>query len=162
MEDRFTKYSKLATLLFLLFLGFLAFIVILFLLGRLAFSIFDHVPWLAHLYMYGIVMAPGLLFITVYSIFFKRTLSYKAKFIRYLCLAIFASIILIWVRSMVLDIITLIHHRFTDAVKYNSYQFWMLVGSVLTLFVTGMVQAMGTDKEKDWLDKHKEKDLQKL
>ncbi|MBK8773266.1 MAG: hypothetical protein IPM10_00290 [Chitinophagaceae bacterium] len=62
MEDRFVKYSKLATLLFLLFLGFLAFIGLLFLLGKLLFSLFENVPWLAHLYMFGLVIAPAVLF----------------------------------------------------------------------------------------------------
>ena len=158
MEDRFVKYSKLATLLFLLFVGFLAFIGLLFLLGKLLFSLFENVPWLAHLYMFGLVIAPAVLFITVFSIFLKRTLSYKGKIIRYLSIAIFATVLLVWARNLVTDIITLLNHHYTDVVKYNSYQFWMLVGSVLIIFFTGMLQAMGTDKEKDWMEKHKIKE----
>lgn len=79
MEDRFVKYSKLATLLFLLFLGFLAFIGLLFLLGKLLFSLFENVPWLAHLYMFGLVIAPAVFFITVFTIFLKEPLATKEK-----------------------------------------------------------------------------------
>lgn len=154
MEDRFVKYSKLTSLIFLLFIGFLVAIGILFLLGKLLFSIFENVPWLAHLYMFGIVIAPGTLFITVFIIFFKRTLGYKRPIIRYLCLGIFSVILLLWAWMLVSDVITLVKHHYTDVVKYNSYQFWMLVGSVLTLFATGLLQAAGTEKEKDWLEKH--------
>ncbi|NMD29234.1 MAG: hypothetical protein GYA79_05920, partial [Bacteroidetes bacterium] len=77
---------------------------------------------------------------------------------RYLSIAIFATVLLVWARNLVTDIITLLNHHYTDVVKYNSYQFWMLVGSVLIIFFTGMLQAMGTDKEKDWMEKHKIKE----
>ena len=42
--------------------------------------------------------------------------------------------------------------------NFDSQGIEMLVGSVLIIFFTGMLQAMGTDKEKDWMEKHKIKE----
>ncbi|MFZ1527727.1 MAG: hypothetical protein WAT19_03190 [Ferruginibacter sp.] len=158
MDDQFVKYGKLSGAIFLLFLGFLLVFAFIILAVRLLFGLFNYIPWASYIFMIFIVAAPALLFISVFTIFFKRTLSHPSALAKYFSLAVFAVALLLWVYTLGTDMILFSKKYYTNAAKYNSYQFWMLVGSVLTIFFTGMIQALTTEKEKDWLQKRREKE----
>ena len=156
MDDQFVKYSKLLSAIFLLFIGFLLAFALIILAVRLLFGLFNYIPWASYIYMVFIVAAPALLFISVFSIFFKRTLKHPSAVAKYFSLLVFSIALLLWGYTLYTDMILFSKKFYVDAAKYNSYQFWMLVGSVLTIFFTGMIQALTTEKEKDWLEKRKE------
>ncbi len=158
MDDQFVKYSKLLSAIFLLFMGVLLVFALIILAVRLLFGLFDYIPWASYIYMVFIVAAPALLFISVFSIFFKRTLKHPSPVAKYFSLLVFAIALLLWVYTLYTDMVLFSKKYYVDAAKYNSYQFWMLVGSVLAIFFTGLIQALTTEKEKDWLEKRKERE----
>lgn len=158
MDSQFAKYGKLLSAIFLLFISFLAVFALIILAIRLLFGLFNYIPWASYIYIVFIVAAPALLFLSVFSIYFKRTLKHPSAGARYFSLLVFIVAILLWAAALITDMVTLFKKFYPDAARYNSYQFWMLVGSVLAIFVTGMVQALTTEKEKDWIEKRRERE----
>ncbi|MBN8835144.1 MAG: hypothetical protein ABS68_14125 [Niastella sp. SCN 39-18] len=156
MEDRFSKYIKLTTGLMLTVIGFVLSIAILLVLIRLLFGILSYVPWISYFFMACLIIFPSIFFITVFYIYYKRTRLYPRKWIRYLSFFIFCAISCFWMYVLIKDVITFTRYQYTEIDKYMGFGMWLLAGSVFTLFLVGMMQALGQQKELDWRTKRQQ------
>ena len=52
--------------------------------------------------------------------------------------------------------ITFTQFQYTEMDKYRGFGMWILAGSVFTLFLVGMIQALGNQKELDWRTKRQQ------
>jgi len=71
------------------------------------------------------------------------------------------AIFIILVPSVLMITIFLIYFFKTgsrEVGKFNSYNVVYLAASVATIFLVGVMQALSTEKEKDWLEKRKERE----
>jgi hypothetical protein len=57
-----------------------------------------------------------------------------------------------------MDVIYFFKTGARDVGKFNSYDVVYLAASVATIFLVGVMQALSTEKEKDWLEKRKERE----
>ncbi len=154
MEDRFIRYSKLYALIFLLFLSvpvFIGLIVFLFYgVSKLVSSTITDI-----IFGLGIVTIPAALFLTVYLIFFRRTKHHPASWVRYISYAFFAAGTVFSVYVLVKDLVSFFGRYSTDIADYRSYSLVHLAGSIAGLFIIALLQAFTTNKEADWIEKHR-------
>ena len=154
MEDRFTKYSKLYLLIFLLFLCipvFLGLLIAAFYgISKLVSSSVADIT-----FGLGVVsLAPAIL-MSVYFIFFKRTQKHPAKAVKIVSQIIFVAGFLISLGVLVFDMISFFTRFKTDISVYYSLSLTYLAGNVAMLFLIAIIQAFTTNKEVDWMNKHR-------
>ncbi len=154
MEDTFSKYLRLLGNIFFTFVVFIIAMAIILFSLRLMFGLLDQLPWFTYLYMLLMLLIPGALFISVLLIYFIRTKSHPSKVSRIVSYVIFSMLLLTWGVFLVIDLGTFFKNGYSDIGKYYSYNLLFLVVNVGSIFFTGVFQALSTQKEKDWMEKH--------
>lgn len=155
MEDTFSKYLRLFGNILLTFILFLLTLFGLLLILRMMFGLLDNISWFSYLYTVLILLLPVVLFSTVYFIFFKRTKYHPSKAVRGFSYTIFSLAILSWLIFLILDIKNYSLNKYDEIGKYNSYNIIFLTANVAVIFLLGVIQALTTAKEEDWMDKYK-------
>lgn len=154
MEDQFSKYLRLfGNIIFSalgLFMGFLLSLVLL----RYFFGMLDQLSWFSFLFSAFIIFLPGVFFLMVFCLFFKRTLSHPSKASRIISYCLFIMAIVSWLYVLYADAVTFFKQGYTDIGKYMSYELLFLTSHVALIFLIGILQALTTNKEKDWMEKH--------
>ncbi len=153
MEDRFGKYIRLFGSIFFLVTGFITAIIILMLLTRLFFGLLSYIPWVTYIYMVLIILVPAALFIPVYIVYFRRTFSHPVKIVKGISYAVFSTAIGAWAVFLVMDMARFFKHAYTTIGMYNSYDMVFLAANVACIFIIGVLQALTTEKETDWLER---------
>lgn len=162
IEWKATDPEKKVKLLFNLmfaFVGFLVSLVLLFLLMKLVFGLLKYMPWLDYVFAVFMVCVPAVLFVTAFSIFFKRTLSYPIISVRYISLGLLFPAVLGWIFLFFRDILFFFQSQKIDIGNYWSYDKTWLVGSVALIFILGIIQALSLPKEPDWIEKAARKNM---
>lgn len=157
MEDKFTQYLKLSNRLILILVGFVAFLLLLLLGLRYSFRLLDSMPWFVYLFTLFIIMVPTLVFITIFLVYFSRTKKHPSATVRYFSWSLFTGALILWGYILVTDIFTFFKTSSQQIGHYNSYSVLFLAGSVALIFFVGIIQAISTPKEKDWIEKRKER-----
>ena len=153
MGDQFGKFIRLFGNIFFSFIGFIVLISLLLLGLRFFMGALDYLSWFRYFYLSLMLMIPSVLFITVFVIYFKRTKNHPSKPVRIISDSIFVSAILSWLVVLVIDSIQFLKHGYTGIDKYYSYNLLYLVINVATIFIVGIMQALTTAKEKDWMER---------
>ena len=156
MEDN-GKYLRLFGTLFFTFIGFLVAFALLMLGIKFFFGLLSYIPWFTYMYMILILMFPTCLFLSAYIIFFRKTKYHPSKPVRIVSYIIFSAAISFWLWFFVSDLIL-----FSRSPKngngidgYETYNLLFLAISVFLLFFVGIIQALTTVKEKDWMERQK-------
>lgn len=158
MEDRFSKYFQLTFNLFFTFLGFILALVLVMLGLKYMLRFLDYIPWFVYIYTLFIIVVPGALFLSIFTIYVKRTAVHPSAVVKWISYVIFAIALLGWFTFFVLDMITFIKTGSRQIGSYYSYNIFLLAGSVATVFLVGVLQALSTEKEKDWMEKRRERE----
>lgn len=155
MMPQFERYFYLLGKIILLILSIFA-IAFLLLIGlKFLMQGLDYIPWFTYGYMCVMLLIPPVFFSTVFYIFWKRTINYPGKAIRIISFAIFLFFILGWSTVLISDFVVFFKNNFGDIVKYNAYNLLYLSLTILFIFITGIIQALGMPKEIDWMEKHR-------
>jgi hypothetical protein len=158
MEDKYSKYLQLSMNIFFVFVGFiLALLGLLFAL-RYIMGVLDYLPWFSYLFTIFIILVPSVLMIAIFSIYFKRSLTHPAVVVKWISLVLFSIAIAGWLYFMLADVLFFFKSGAREVGKYNSYNVFYLSGSVAAIFLVGVIQALSTEKEKDWMQKRREKE----
>lgn len=160
MDDRFIKYTKLSVIIFLLFLAIPLTFSLVFGVFYGFSAIISSKP-IDLVFEIFIISLPALLFSTVYSIFFKRTTSHPSAIVRYISWFLFIAGIGISLYFLITDLLLYFKIHQHDVTNYECYGKWYLAGNVAAIFLIGVMQAFSTTKEKDWMDKAKERAISK-
>ena len=155
MEDRFGKYIRLFSSLFFLVIGFIITIILLMLFIRLFFGLLSYIPWITYIYMGFIILVPAALFIPAYIVYFRRTTSHPAKIVKVISYTIFTIAIGAWSVFLVMDMVSFFKHAYTAIGMYKSYDMIFLASNVACFFLIGVLQALTTEKETDWMERAK-------
>ena len=140
-------------------LSFIGFFVALFLVMfalRFFFGILDKMSWVSLFYMLLIVIFPALVFVTAFVIFFLRTRRHPSKIVRIISNIIFAAILISWLIYLGIDLKTFFSGRYNSISYYATYNLLFLTINVGTIFIVGIIQALTSEKEQDWTQKHRE------
>jgi hypothetical protein len=119
---------------------------------RFLFGILEHIPWFRYIFMLGILMIPAILFISVFGVFYKRTTAHPSRLVRIISRTLLAPAILMWFVVLIADLIRFFSRGYTEIGKYFSYSTILLAACVAFVFLLGVLQALTTEKEKDWLE----------
>ena len=157
MDDKFLKYSKLYILVFLMFLSIPVFLAVLIGAFYGLSKVLSSTP-LDLLFQLLIISLPAAVFCTVYTIFFKRTKKHPLPAVRIISLFLFTIGFIGSLVFLSLDIIRFIHHRGVDVTDLGCFSQAFLAGNIGGLFLIAILQAFTTEKEKDWMQKSREKD----
>ena len=160
MDDQYTKYFNLSIKLVLTFLGFIIVLIAVLLGLRLLFGLLDQIPWFVFAYMLFIVMVPPVIFITIFIVYFKRTAHHPSAVIRGISYSIFTLALLFWIGCFGHDIFTFFKKFSGQIGNYYGYNIYLLTSSVVLIFFVGILQALSSEKEKDWLEKRHQKDIE--
>lgn len=154
MEDRFLKYSKLYVLIFLLFL-LIPVMIGLFIFLFWGFSKLVSSTIVDIIFGLGIITIPPALFSTVHLLFARRTKKHPAGWVRYISYVFFTAGIISSIFVLITDLISFFGHYYTDIAAYNCYSLSYLTGNIAGLFIIALLQAFTTQKEVDWMDRHR-------
>jgi hypothetical protein len=116
----------------------------------------DSISWFSYVYIAFMLIVPAAVFISVFSIFFKKTKCHPSGIVRMISKAVFIVGILGWIIALVMDAFIFIKKGYTDIDKYNSYNLLFIASNGFVIFLIGIIQALTTEKEKDWMDKYKD------
>lgn len=160
MEDRFSKYFHLSFNLLFTFLAFIAGLLLLMLGMKYAFRLLDYIPWFVYIFIIFILLVPATLFGTVFTIYYKRTGSHPSAWVRLVSRGFFVLALLFWAAALVVDMFTFFKTGSREISAYYSYNIILLTASVGGIFLIGVMQALANSKEKDWMEKRKERGLE--
>lgn len=158
MEDKYSKYLQLSMNIFFVFIGFIAILLGGLFALRYIMGVLDYIPWFSYLFTIFIMLVPSVLMIAIFVIYFKRTKTHPSVAVKWISLVLFSIAILGWGYFMVMDVIYFFKTGAREVGKYNSYNVIYLSASVATIFLVGVMQALSTEKEKDWMEKRKERE----
>lgn len=150
------KHFRLFATLFFTFIGFIVFLILLLLAVKLFFGILSFIPWFVYVYMLFLLLVPSTMFITAYIVYFRKTTAHPVKGVRLVSYALFTVALVIWAIVFVLDIISFFRHFYNTIDKYHSYNLFFLAANVALFFLIGIIQALTTEKEKDWRERRVE------
>ncbi|MEY4703299.1 MAG: hypothetical protein RIR96_1196, partial [Bacteroidota bacterium] len=108
------------------------------------------------IYMGVMLCIPPVLFCTVFYIFFKRTGSHPSKPVRLFSKSVFILAIAYWLFLLGTDLVFFLKNGYGELGKYETYNLIPLFSTVALIFFMGVLQALTTEKEKDWMDKYKD------
>lgn len=154
MDDN-GKYLRLFGTLFFTFLGFIAALILLMLGLRFFFGMLSYLPGSVHIFMLLIICVPAALFISVYLIYFKRTRYHPSAPARIFSYIIFVTALAAWIFFFVRDLIIFFTHFYTTVGEYMSYDLAFLAANVFLIFLAGIIQALTSEKEVDWMERGK-------
>lgn len=153
MEDHFGKYLRLFGTIFFSVIGFILAFILLLLGVKLLFGLMSYIPWFTYVYTIFIILLPSALFITAYLIYFKRTVTHPNKVIRWISYTLFSVGLILWAIFLVWDMGLFYKYTYTVIGMYHSYDMIFLIANVACFFIVGVMQALTTAKEKDWMEK---------
>jgi len=152
------RFLRLFGNIFFSVLGIILSIALVMLLLRLISSGFDAIPWFTYFYMCIIILIPPVLFGTVYIIFFKKTKYHPSKLVQMISYGLFIAGIISWGAILTLDFTEFFRNNYPDIDRYHAYNLLILFINVAVIFFTGVMQALTTEKEKDWMERRKQFD----
>jgi hypothetical protein len=155
MEDRFSKYFQLTFNLFFTFIGFIAALLLLMVGLKYIFRLLDYIPWFVYVYVIFIINVPAAFFTGVFTIYFKRTRLHPHAAARATSYTVFSIALICWIAAFFSDMVTFIKTGSREISNYYGYNIFLLVASVALIFMVGVMQALSTEKEKDWMEKRK-------
>ena len=156
MDDRFTKYSKLYFLVFLLFLSIPVAIAIIFSLFYGFAKLVSSRPG-DMVFELLVISIPPAIFSAAYYIFSKRTKTHPSAVVRVISQILFVLGIGCSMTVLVFTIIAFFKVRHHSITEYTSYTLAFMAGNIALLFLIAIMQAFTTSKEKDWMEKRKER-----
>ena len=152
-NDTGAKYIRLFGTIFFCFIGFLLALVVLFFIMRFVFGMLSYLPFLNTIYLFIMVLVPSTLFISIFVIYFKRTKKVASKPVKYISFTFFVLLIVAWIAALGFDVFTFFTKHYTDIQYYKSFNLVLIGSSVFFIFLTGIIQALATPPEKDWMDR---------
>ncbi|MEO6671678.1 MAG: hypothetical protein ABIN36_19495 [Ferruginibacter sp.] len=154
MEDN-GKYLRLFGTLFFTFIGFLLAFALLMLGIKFFFGLLSYIPWFTYAYMILILMFPTSLFLSAYIIFFRKTKFHPSRPVKMISYIIFITAIAFWIWFFISDLMLFFKSHNNGIEGYETYNLLFLAISVFCLFLVGIIQALTTEKEKDWMERQK-------
>jgi hypothetical protein len=121
--------------------------------------LFGHLSWVTYVFKLVIIALPALLFISVYLIFYKRTVSFHSRPVRILSHTLFIAAIISWIYAYVMDLIffskmSVVSPAAGNSIsEYLSYNTWFITTHISFLFLTGVLQALTSPPEADWMER---------
>ncbi|HRD57183.1 MAG TPA: hypothetical protein PK504_04000 [Ferruginibacter sp.] len=157
MEDKFEKYLKLSHRILLVLVVFIASLLLILFGLRLIVGMLDKLPWFTYLFTLFIIIVPSAIFITIFSVNIARTKYHPSASVKMVSYILLVAALLAWIYFLISDIVTFFKTAVQQINPYNSYSVLYLAGSVALIFAIAIIQALSTKKEKDWMEKRKER-----
>lgn len=157
MEDTFGKYLRLFGTLFFTFIGFILAFALLLLGIKLFFGVLSFIPWFSYVYLILIIMFPTALFVSVYIIYFKRTGAHPSTVVKVLSYFLFVVALFSWGFFFVRDLRVFFKYYYNSIEHYDTYNLLFLASNVGLIFFIGVLQALSSEKEKDWMEKARQR-----
>jgi hypothetical protein len=152
------KYIRLFGTILFAFVGFIILLGLVLLGLKYFFRVLDHISWFSTMFSLFIMCVPAVLFITVYLIYIKHTKPHPSKAAKIFSYIIFAIALSAWAIFWVQDFIIFAKHQYNTIDKYNCYNLAFLSANVGVIFLVGIVQALSTNKEVDWMEKSRNRE----
>jgi hypothetical protein len=144
------KYIRLFGTIFFTFVGFIVALGLLILGLRTIFGVLDYMPWFSIMFTLFIICVPAVLFITVYIIYVKHTKPHPSKAVKIFSHSIFIIALGAWLYFWI--------HHYASIGEYHCYNLAFLAANVFIIFLVGIIQALSTKKEVDWMEKSRQRE----
>ncbi len=148
------KYIKLFGLIMATVIGFLLTLLLIFFVIRLLFGMVNGISWISYFYSLLVLSVPPAIIISAFMILLWRTRTHAYGIARLLSYILISACLFSWITVFVTDVIAFFQKPGYDVMDYNSWGLLFIAGSVGTLFLVGILQALSTPREEDWLERH--------
>ena len=154
--DNFSKYFALMALIIGGFIGFVLLVVVLFYLLKLFSITMFAIPGTEKVYHFFIVVIPYTIFFFGYHYMHKKIQLSLNKYARSFAILFLVLGSLICFGFLVLAVLDYFSLKNEWVRVYNQNSQYGFISQILMLFFTALILASGDQKEKDWMDKHRE------
>ncbi len=155
-NDTVAKYIRLFGTIFLTMIGFVLSLVLLLLFFNLFFGLLNKFSVTEFIFNLIIIVLPACFFITICIYYWKRTKKFPIKLVKYISYFIFCVMIGTWAFALVKDVINYFRLGAAQLSNFQSFELYMLAGSVFLIFLTGILQALALPDEGDWISRKRE------
>lgn len=153
MEPRLEKFIKLAGLLFITAVGIILVGGLILFLFRLLFGALDSFSWFSQFFLFCMLLLPGSMLLGIYYIFYTKTAKHPSVTVKRISRLFFLLSGLTAIGVMGFDVVKFFTTQATDTDKYYSYNLLFLVCNGALIFLIGILQALTTEKEKNWMER---------
>lgn len=143
MLETYSKYFRLLILILLSFALFIGSAFLLLYLFKWFFRLIDSARVTYDIFMFLLILVPAAIFISIHTVYYKRTKKYPKKGVRYFSYAIFFLGIISWLAALGIDVYTFFTTGNADTSKYLSFDKWLLIPNGASIFLVGVIQALG-------------------
>jgi hypothetical protein len=137
-------------------LAFTVFVVtmfLLFLIMRFIFVPVFETRWFELLFYIAIISAPFVLFEFVYIVFFRRNKKHPAAWVKIISGILFIAGMAFCLYVYILDFISFFNKEYYSITEFKSFDLRFLCINIFGLFAIAILQALTTEKEKDWMER---------
>jgi hypothetical protein len=159
MDDKFVKYSKLYLYIFLSIFAVLLGVALIISVFYGISKIISSGP-VDILFELIVITVPATIFCTAYIIFFKRTKYHPSKPVKYISYVLFVLALCYCLFGLGWSIQNYFTVKSHSIAEYHTFSLLFLAGNVGLLFFIGIMQALTTEKEVDWMDRRKDAELE--
>jgi len=149
------KYIRLAGMLLLVTTAILITLILLFLCIKFVFGIINELPLVTYIYTLFVLSVPAALFITTFIIFYRRTINYPSRPVRFISYGLFIIFLVLWILFYIMDLIAFFKTAQIQVAEYNCWDVIFLTSSVACIFIVGIIQALNGEKEEDWMERRR-------
>ena len=146
MLATYGKYLRLFFLILISFFGVIGVLFLLLFIFKWFFRLLDMASITSGVYLFLMLLVPASIFISIYIIFYKRTLNHPSKIIKNISKVIFVAGILSWLISAGIDMVTFFRTGNSDTSYYLSFDKWVLIPNGAAIFIVAIIQALGQKK----------------
>ena len=154
-EDNAGKYLKLGGSILLGMLSFIAVLLLAMLGLRFFLGLLNTLHWTVYVYLLFIISVPAAIFVTAYLVFYRRTAMHPSAIVKFISRFLFVTAIICWIIFYAIDVYNFAKHGYQDISMYYSFNLLFLFLNIACIFFTGVLQALTSQKEKDWHERVK-------
>lgn len=156
MDNKATSFSKLYS--------YLLISVVIFVVGFAAIlgSLYGFVKLIASkpvdiLLELTIVAIPTIIFLFAYTVFFIRTKkNHPVAAVRVISYILFTLASVYCIVGFSISVLTYLKKGASMGInEYHTYTIYYLAGNIVMLFLIGIIQALSSPKEPDWMEQHR-------
>lgn len=156
MYNQSGRFLRLFGNIFFSLIGIIVLVALIMLALRLISSGFDAIPWFTYFYMCIVLLIPPTLFGTVHIIFFRKTKYHPSTWVKYISYFLFTPLLISWAVILIIDFKEFFTNHYPDIERYYAFNLLILFINVAVVFFIGVLQALTTEKEKDWMERRKQ------
>ncbi len=151
------NYIELTIAIFLSVLAFFLLLIVIYFILKYFIAGVNMIPGVLNAFTFSILSLPAFILFSVYAIFFRRTRLHTSAVVRMISWGLLGLALAAIAIVYTMDCITFFSTGNPEVTDYHCYSRYFMVPGISLLFGIATLQALSTEKEKDWMERNSAK-----